>query len=357
MPRLAIFGRRIPCSTKSWAPTMLVLMQSSAAPDALNRLPRHRFDAEVRQKIRTLHDLDNWHGVAAWASDVVWIAVAITLAELARDTVMFWPTYILVALPVISTRQRSLATLLHESAHGTVAKSKRLNRLLGTYLSGYLIFQTRSSYFASHVRDHHGRFGNPRRDPDLIGHLRAGLYDPLPKWRFVLKFLVLPLFLCQVPEIARLVRDRLVYDAVDRREKARLLAYVVSLSLVVALFFGMAELALYWYIPLLVGFPVVNWYLELLEHFPLPLNAERDIEATRHRAVGRISRHFLGIHNEGYHLDHHLSPRIPFWNLPRAHRIRMSDPAYRAVVEATGGARSGNVLGQFRLIVEARPRS
>src|SRR3954447_7611672 len=110
---------------------MLVLMQAPAAPNALSRLPRHRFDAEVRQKIWTLHDLDNWHGAAAWASDVVWIAAAIALAELARGTVAFWPTYILVALPVIATRQRALATVLHESAHGIVAKSKWLNDLMG----------------------------------------------------------------------------------------------------------------------------------------------------------------------------------------------------------------------------------
>lgn len=340
-------------------------MQAPAATKALSRLPRHRFAAEVREKIWTLHSLDNLHGPAAWASDVAWIAAAIALAQLARGTVVFWPSYILVALPVIATRQRALATLLHESAHGVIAKSEWLNDLLGTYLSGYLIFQTRAAYFASHVRDHHGKFGDPDDDPDLIGHLQAGLYDPLPRWRFVLKFLVLPLFLCQGPEIVRLVRDRLLYNGVDlgdadqhekdRREKARLLAYVVSLSLVVGFVFGPLQLALYWYIPLLVGFPVVSWYLELLEHFPLPLDAEWDIEATRHRAVGRISRHFLGIHNEGYHLDHHLTPKIPFWNLPQAHQIRMSDPAYRAVVEATGAAQTGNVLGQFRLIIQGRP--
>jgi fatty acid desaturase len=108
---------------------------------------------------------------------------------------------------------------------------------------------------------------------------------------------------------------------------------------------------MYWAIPLFIVFPLVNWYIELLEHFPMVGNESVDIATTRPRAVGPVSRHFFGIHAEGYHLDHHLSPKIPFWNLHKAHIVRLRDPEYRAVVERNKPAGKG-LLWQFRDMID-----
>ncbi|MFD3596434.1 fatty acid desaturase [Nocardia sp. NPDC058640] len=56
------------------------------------------------------------------------------------------------------------------------------------------------------------------------------------------------------------------------------------------------------------------------------------------------------MHNEGYHLDHHLSPMIPYWNLPKAHEARLRDKLYANVIDDTGPA-SRTVFWQFRDIV------
>ncbi len=326
----------------------------NAAP-AVTRLHGYRFSPEIKAQLRELHALDNWHGLLAWIEDAAWILAAILAAQESGRSGWFWPVYMVVTFPILATRQRAAATLLHESAHRTLAKSRRLNYVLGTYLSGYLILQSYSAYFASHVKDHHGHFGDPGRDPDLRDHIRAGLYEPWTAAQFVRRYLLFPLIVSQITLIRRLVLMRLAYKGADRREFAGLSVFVVVLTVICCLVFGWTKVLLFWYAPLFLGFPVVNWYLELLEHFPYPATARLDIEATRHRAVGPITRHFFSIHHEGYHLDHHLSPGIPFWNLPRAHIIRMRDPDYAAVVERSHAGPGGNLWHQFRAIARERP--
>jgi fatty acid desaturase len=325
-------------------------MSTSTAPES--RVRAHRFPADIRAEIRALHKLDNWHGPLAWAEDVVWIVGAISAARLCGPAPLFWAVYLLVTVPVVATRQRALATLLHESAHGSLARNRRLNRLLGTYCSGYLIFQTYEAYFASHVKGHHGHFGDPDRDPDLRDHIRRGLYEKQSTTRFVWRHLVRPFVIAQIALAGRLIIARTVFGGSGRAELGRLVVFVAGGTVVAGTLFGYGNVGLFWYGPLLLGFPTVNWYLELLEHFPYPASAQFDIEATRHRVLGPVTRRLFGIHNEGYHLDHHLSPGIPFWNLPRAHRARMRDPEYAAAVARSAGGAGSSLWRQFRVLVQ-----
>jgi fatty acid desaturase len=320
-----------------------------------SRLSAYRFSPAIRAQLRKLHVLDNWHGPLAWFEDAVWVSIAILAAKWSGSVGYFWPTYLFFTFPILAVRQRAAATLVHESAHGILAKNKKLNRLLGTYLSGYLILQSLSAYFSSHVKDHHGNFGDPTRDPDLRDHIRVGLYEPWTAIQFVCRYLIRPIVASQFPLIRRLLLTRLAYSGTDRRELLKLGLFLSLLTAAASLLFGVVNVALFWYVPLLLGFPVVNWYMELLEHFPYPASAKLDIDATRHRAVGPITRHFFSIHNEGYHLDHHLSPGIPFWNLPQAHKVRLQDPRYAAAIARSYADQNGNIWRQFRAIVWERP--
>jgi hypothetical protein len=49
---------------------------------------------------------------------------------------------------------------------------------------------------------------------------------------------------------------------------------------------------------------------------------------TRNRHGWAIERFLLGRHNDNYHLVHHLNTGVPFWNMRRAHKVLLGDPAY-----------------------------
>lgn len=44
---------------------------------------------------------------------------------------------------------------------------------------------------------------------------------------------------------------------------------------------------------------------------------------TRNRICSPFENFFLGIHQEGYHLVHHLYPKLPAWKLSEAHKFLM----------------------------------
>ena len=96
----------------------------------------------------------------------------------------------------------------------------------------------------------------------------------------------------------------------------------------VAAGFGI-EFLLFWVVPFVTIFPIVNWYLELFEHYLYVGREDLDVRMTRNRWLGFPFNWPLGILNENYHATHHLCPQVPWFNIPRAHRVLMQDTVYR----------------------------
>jgi len=74
----------------------------------------------------------------------------------------------------------------------------------------------------------------------------------------------------------------------------------------------------------------------MAEHFPIADN-EKEIEKSWNRFGNKFELFFTGMHNENYHLTHHLMPNIPFWNLPKAHKIMLNNEEYKKLNENMGG--------------------
>jgi fatty acid desaturase len=133
-------------------------------------LLNHTFSPEIKREIKSLCVYDNCHGIFALAINYTLIALAIYLSE---QNLYLLP----LTLLLIGSRQRALATLLHEAAHGVLLKNKKLNRLVGEFFAGGLVYQTWSSYKNSHVLSHHHKLGNKEKDPDFQFYIKSGVYD------------------------------------------------------------------------------------------------------------------------------------------------------------------------------------
>jgi fatty acid desaturase len=296
------------------------------------RYDHYKFSQEIRQQIKPLVQLDNWHGLLAMLEDYAIILLSILIT--CHFSWWFYP----LALLTIGSRQRALATLLHESAHQTLAKNKSLNLMLGTFCSGYLIFQQSTAYKESHCLNHHCHLGNPDRDPDLKFYLSRGLYQPLSRKKFLDKHILQPLVCLQTPSyLVYLVRHRLLSPANDLRESSIVLGYW-GLILITAIWSGCWDkLILFWFIPYLTTFQVLGWFIEMSEHYPLLGNSTIDLYLSRNRFSPWYEAFFTSMHGENFHLVHHLLPKIPFWNMSKAHEILLKDFNYLACNEVTGG--------------------
>ncbi|MFJ3461591.1 guanitoxin biosynthesis L-arginine gamma (S) hydroxylase [Achromobacter spanius] len=296
----------------------------------------YKFSDDIKNNLKKLTRLDNFHGPLAVIEDFFVISCAI---------LAFWisPYFYPISVLLIGSRQRALATLLHESAHKTLCRNKTLNYLLGTTFSGHLIFQMSEPYFRSHVLNHHRHLGNAETDPDLIFHISEGLYAESSPTKFKWNFLIKPwLFLNITKQIvyvfsARFRPGRIAKTPAYRSELCRFLILWTAISIALTISGVWIEFLLLWIIPYLTVFQAVNWYCELSEHFPIPSATATDIHMTRNRFSPPWERFFFGVHGENCHLEHHLHPGIPFWNLAAANAARRKDEHYDRLNSAMGG--------------------
>lgn len=308
------------------------------------RYQRYKFDEAVEQEIKALYKYDNWHSPLALLEDYVIIAASIAACYL-----FSWYLYPLAVL-IIGARQRGMSTILHDCAHGVGARSRWLRMLIGTVFTAYPIFQQNFSYKKSHVRNHHPYLGNPDRDPDLSFYIEQKVYERTSRRRYFLKNMLLPAIgwrtLAYLKYLVdyRLKRIRNPNRPQGQPEKDEQTWERYTFSGFWLLVIGicaynhlLVELMLFWVIPYLTSFQILGWYIELSEHTPFLENQSVDLYMARNRKSRGLEKFLTGIHNDHHHLDHHLNPAIPFWNLPKANKIWLKDPNYAALDARTGG--------------------
>lgn len=288
------------------------------------------FQRSIRDDLRPLMRLDNWHGPLAVLADYLVIAAAVLAG-------VRWPVALPLCVLVIGCQQRALASLMHESCHKTLTRHRRLNNALGKWAAGLPIFQSHAAYLDSHVLRHHVHLGNPDLDPDYRQYVASGLFDVRDRLDFILH-LARTLLLLNLPAYVRyLVVNRL--SAIWRRpdEAAGLLLVHAGLAAVLTAVAGPFGYFIFWLLPLLTSFQIVGWISEISEHYPYVRMAKSPIDMTRNRFPRWIERCFIGHHGDNYHLLHHLFPGIPFWQLPAAHQVLLRSTAYARANESAGG--------------------
>ncbi|HJR72302.1 MAG TPA: fatty acid desaturase family protein [Luteimonas sp.] len=294
---------------------------------------KHKFDRSILDDAERLCGLDNWHAPAALIADYAVIAAAI-----AAVYVIGWVAYPF-SIVLIGSRQRALATMVHEASHGTLARSRWMAGAIATVFSGYLIFTTLSAYRVSHVAGHHGRFGDPDLDADYKYMLEKGVYETGERRRYAWKTLIKPLLLGNVPSyLAYIVKARTFSDA-HRHSRLENVALCVYWALILGCAFAFDQvfnLLLFWIVPFLTTYQIIGWFIELAEHAPLMGNAV-DLQRTRNRHSHWLEHFLTGMHGESYHLAHHLRPRVPFWRMKQLHRILLRDPDYARWDSQCGG--------------------
>lgn len=317
-----------------------------------------RARSRLAERIRPLFQLDNYHGPMALLEDLAVIFAGILMGMTSLDFPLpLMLIFMGMSWILVGTRQRGLATLLHESSHHTLARDRVLNHLLGTLLSGWWILQLRCVYVRSHVHRHHAHLGDPTADPDTIQYLRSGMLGQDPNSFLARNLLSMLVGAKAALNLPYLLRDRLLPNADDRYSKSdyvEMFAFLAFWSLLIAVL-GWAglldEFLLFWVLPYLTVFQAVNWLIEVAEHFPLAWLGQTGSRASRNRKGHWFERFFFGIHAEHFHRLHHMFPRIPFWRMNAAHAVLMTEDAeYARGEQEYGGLLTSGPTGGRSII-------
>jgi len=269
-----------------------------------------------RKEMEELLELKDWH---SWLSLLIdWSLIAAAFALVAC-----WPNPVTVvlALFVIGGRQLGLAVLMHEAAHRTLFRSRRLNDWAGNWLCAYPVWGDLHPYRAYHLQ-HHAKTGTAE-DPDL------GLAAPFPVTRASLRRKVLRDLTGRTGvkrAIATFRRDLgLSRGKVRRRDGAglaNLRGVAISNALLFALCLAAGHPALYllWPAAWLTTYSLVMRIRSIAEHGMVPDPAD-DLRNTRTTLARWWERVFIAPNRVNFHLEHHWLMTVPHYHLPRLHRL------------------------------------
>ena len=276
-----------------------------------------------------------------------WIVI---FATIYLCNLYFHPAWYVLAVIVIGARMHALAILMHDATHYQFLKNRKWNDVLTNWLTMYPLFTSIEQYRQNHLRHH--RHLNTEDDPDWVSKLGKRAFTfPKTKMDFMLRTLSY-LSLYQGISDAIWFLKRFSPEAKSERksEKAKPIARIsFYLVLIIILTIGgyWKLFLLYWVVPYLSTFFMFQYIRSVAEHFG-ELAYDHLLTSTRSVKPNLIERFFIAPHQVGYHLEHHLYPGVPFYNLPKLHQLLMEHEEYGQKAHITQGYCSGllNELGK-----------
>ena len=252
----------------------------------------------------------------AWAASAIALDFGVILLGWALSAFVSW--YLIpITLLIIGSRQRALGNLLHDASHGSLDVGRRNDRW-AVFCVGPAMFNVLAIYRHAHTT-HHNYLGSPAHDPDFIHRPE---FHGMGWWR-ILSHCVF------APEIWRGSFLGHLRPA-SWRERAWIALWWIGALGLLALAFGgakTASFALCWLAARATTFHVITTFREINDHVGLTPGGL--IAFSRNAPTRGWARMLLHPHNNGYHLAHHLDPRIPFHALPRAYALFRDMPSCR----------------------------
>lgn len=253
----------------------------------------------------------------------------------------------IVAIILIGGRQHSLYILNHDAAHYRLFKTPRVNKLVASILSNFVMLHHPSAW--SYVqwtrvhRFHHAKLFT-QDDPNYYDRL---LNKDTQKFPTTFEVIVAS-FKNGLSSITRLIFSRQEYvppkgnscelgkynhlrtillpfrdDNEMEVERIQKLIFFSFLSFVLYYFGVFWEFFIYWIIPMYLVFPVILAFMDQVEHrWALSSNHSNNVNNnSRSIHFGFIAKIFLSFLPRGLHREHHIYPRAVASQLPALSRI------------------------------------
>jgi fatty acid desaturase len=273
-------------------------------------------------EIKKLSELSsNWNGafiVLEWLS--------ILLAVYCTEKFMSPITYLL-AVVWVGSRFHALAIFMHEAAHYRLFKNRRLNEVIGEVFLAWPITVTLRGYRNSHLAHH--RHVNTREDPDWEDGSKEDYRFPKTKnqmtYALIRNFIGFGFW----SEFSETAKSKEFNHIPLSLRISQVVAYVAIIgSSIVFTFWKL--LILYWLVPAFTSLIFILYLRTIAEHYGLATDTRNTIGTFWERTL-------LAPYNVGFHLDHHLYPGVPWYNLRKLHELLMKDSEYRSTAHITQG--------------------
>ena len=224
------------------------------------------------------------------------------------------PLTIFMVFLLLPGRQLSLAVLMHEAGHGTLFTSRRLNQWVGQWLCALPTLGNLSTYATGHLEHH--RLAGTRRDPDLPNYRAYPItWESFRRkvWRDLTGQTGTKLLL----SLAKGGAGNMEQPGVSDRF---LLVKQVFVQTVIFGFLFLAGIGwtwLLWFVTFMTTYMLVIRLRQIAEHAAVPDLYDPDPRLNTRTVSAPLWQRFLIAPSfVNYHLEHHLMPGVPCYNLP-----------------------------------------
>lgn len=254
-----------------------------------------------------------------------WLSVAINWALVFGSfaLVAWWPNplTVVVALLVIGARQLGFGVLMHEAAHRSLFADRHVNDWVGNWLCAYPVWSDIRPYRPYHLQHHAKNWTT--EDPDLVlaspfpidkSSFRRKVWRDLSGqtgWKRLKATIRRDLGTSQ----GRVKRN---FDAGMEAFHGVLITNGILLAIVTLA--GHPALYLLWFVAWLTTYSFVMRIRSIAEHAMIP-DPTDEMKNTRTTTARWWERLLIAPNCVNFHLEHHLLPTVPHYNLRRMHRM------------------------------------
>jgi len=262
-------------------------------------------DKDMKSAIRDLHQLRLLWNLTPILFVLLWVGAAWLVMNVPHWSVWI-AGYIFMGVVL-----HGIGNFMHEGIHGNLFRNRRWDRWYG-FLCGAPVLFPVTAYGVNHLLHH--KYTRSKQDPDEMLNITPSrwLLSAFFYFWFVFGSLVYSFRVAYIAMI-RGTREERLHVSTERL----LITFAAVGLLWAAYWYGFMDVMIHcWIIPLLVAACLGNvrgWAEHQLTEGDHPLRQTRTV--TSHPVYS-----FLNIHLN-YHLEHHLFPGVPWYNLPKVHRL------------------------------------
>jgi len=252
---------------------------------------------------------------------ILWVAMVKTIE------ISYWLT-LLLSVPAAGFMVR-IFIIFHDCGHGSFFKSQKMNKVIGIIM-GLIVFTPYHKWHHDH-KVHHQTVGNlDKRGVGDVKTLTVEEYSGLSSWKkFSYRFYRNPFFLFGIaPLLLFVLQHRFTKSSMSVREK--MYVHLTTMALIAAI--TILIMFIGWKTYLLIQLPILyiatvhGVWLFYVQHQYRDVLWEEEagwdymttaLHGSSWFKLPALLNWFTG--NIGFHHIHHLSPRVPNYNLKKCH--------------------------------------